>query len=407
MYRKHICNVFSLIKNDIVKTPLIYSSRLSEKYGHNIFLKREDQQITRSFKLRGSLYKIKKNISNISNIICASAGNHAQGVAYSCDLLNIKGDIFVPTKTPLQKINRIKYYGKDKINIHLFGDNFDECLNRALEFSEINGGEFIHPFNDREIIDGQATVGYEIFSEINPDVVVACIGGGGLASGVSEYAKASNKDCDIIGIEPEGARSMGIAFEKNSITKIENIDNFVDGASVSIVGDKTFKMCRKNIDTIFSVSNEKLCYNMVQFYQDEGIILEPAGCLSVSSLDKVAKKYQNCNSNLNIVCILSGGNNDITRYNEIMDLSLKYQGLVHYFVIKFSQRPGELKKFINSVLGKDDDIIRFEYIKKYNINSGSVLIGIELTNKENLGNILYNLNKYGFDYEKVDSNILL
>lgn len=406
MHQKYIQNVYNIIKKDIVKTPLVYSTRLSDKYGHNIYLKREDQQITRSFKLRGSLYKIKKNLCSIENIICASAGNHAQGVAYSCNLLNKRGDIFVPSKTPLQKINRIKYYGKEKINIHLYGDNFDQCLGEALNFSEENGGTFIHPFNDNEIIDGQATIAYEIFDEINPDLIISSIGGGGLISGISNYTNCVNTKCKIVGVEPLGASSMKLAFLNNNPTRVENIDNFVDGASVSIVGDKTFKICRKSLDSIFLVSNEKLSYNMVQFYQDDGIILEPAGCLSVSCLDDVMIKYDK-GKKLNIVCVLSGGNNDITRYNEIMDLSLKYKGLIHYFVITFSQRPGELKKFINHVLGKDDDIIRFEYIKKSNINSGDVLIGIELTNKGNLKCIEENLNKYNFEYKKVNSNILL
>ena len=406
MYSKHINSVYNIIKKDIIKTPLIYSLRLSEKYGHNIYLKREDLQTTRSFKLRGSLYKITKNIKDISNVICASAGNHAQGVAYSCNLLNIRGDIFVPSKTPLQKINRIKYYGKDKINIHLYGDNFDDCLNKARCFSDNNRGTFIHPFNDNEIIDGQSTIAYEIFNEITPDLIISPIGGGGMISGISKYTECIDKLCRIVGVEPQGAGSMKLALSNNTPTKIDNIDNFVDGASVSIVGDKTFEICRKNLDSIFTVSNEKLSFDMVEFYQDDGIILEPAGCLSVSCLGDVLTKY-NKDRTLNIVCVLSGGNNDITRYNEIMDLSLKYHGLIHYFVITFSQRPGELKNFINSILGKDDDIIRFEYIKKSNINSGAVLIGIELTDKNNLKNIQDNLNRYGFNYEKVDSNIFL
>jgi threonine dehydratase len=406
MYSKHIKSLYNIIKKDIIKTPLIYSLRLSEKYGHNIYLKREDLQTTRSFKLRGSLYKIKKNIKDISNVICASAGNHAQGVAYSCNLLNIRGDIFVPSKTPLQKINRIKYYGKDKINIHLYGDNFDDCLNKAQCFSDNNSGTFIHPFNDNEIIDGQSTIAYEIFNEITPDLIISPIGGGGMISGISKYTECIDELCRVVGVEPRGACSMKLALTNNTPTKIDNIDNFVDGASVSIVGDKTFEICRNNLDSIFTVSNEKLSFDMVEFYQDDGIILEPAGCLSVSCLGDVLKKYDKGRT-LNIVCVLSGGNNDITRYNEIMDLSLKYHGLIHYFVITFSQRPGELKNFINSVLGKEDDIIRFEYIKKSNINSGAVLIGIELTDKNNLKNIQDNLNRYGFNYEKVDSNILL
>ena len=419
-YIKHIINVYKNISNDIVKTPLELNRRLSDKYNHNIFLKREDLQITRSFKLRGSLNKIKlikqKN-NHIDKIICASAGNHAQGVAYSCNELGINGEIYVPIKTPLQKINRIEYYGNGNININLYGNNFSESLEKAHEEANKLDIPLIHPYDDYDIIDGQSTIGYEIYNKIKPDLIICPIGGGGLISGISKYSKLMNPECKIIGVEPENADSMAHAIKNNKPMKLNNIDTFVDGASVSRVGDKTFDISKNNIDYLYSVTNNKLCHEMINFYQDDGIIVEPAGCLATSNLDniimdleKINLKINNknkINHKLNIVCILSGGNNDLTRYNEIMENNLNYLELTHYFLIEFSQRPGELKLFINNILGGKDDIIRFEYIKKSNINYGKVLLGIELTDKNDIHKIIDNLNKFNFVYEKIKNNVLL
>lgn len=410
-YIKLINECYKTISDTIIKTSLQYSKRLSDKYGHNIYLKREDLQKTRSFKLRGALHKIKKiyEIDKPINIVCASAGNHAQGVAYTCNLLGIKGDIFVPIKTPLQKIDRINFYGKDNINIHLYGDNVNKSLDKAIEFSNNNKGTLIHPYDDIDIINGQATIGYEIYESISPDLIVCPIGGGGLISGISSYSKAINPKCKIIGVEPENANSMMKAFDNNSPIQLDNIDIFVDGASVSLVGKIPFKICKNTIDKIYIVENTKLCYNLVEFYQEDGIILEPAGGLSPSCIDTIIEEYNYIKPGikLNIVCILSGGNNDLTRYNEIMDMSLKYKKLIHYLVVDFSQRPGELKLFINNILGPTDDIIRFEYIKKSNINYGKVLIGLQVLNKNDIIKIEGRLVKNCFIYEKINSNILL
>ena len=411
-YLKLINRCYKTISDNIIRTPLQFSKRLSDIYGNNIYLKREDLQITRSFKIRGALHKIKKmyNLDKNLNIVCASAGNHAQGVAYACNLLDLKGDIFVPVKTPLQKIDRINFYSKDNIKIHLYGDNFSDSLDKAIEFSGDNMGSLIHPYDDNDIINGQATIGYEIYKELNPDIIVCPIGGGGLISGISSYSKIKNPECKIIGVEPKNANSMMEAFKNNKPVKMENIDIFVDGASVSMVGDKTFNICKNTIDKIYQIENNKLCYNLVQFYQDDGIILEPAGGLTPSCLDNIVEDYedkQTKQKKLNIVCILSGGNNDLTRYNEIMDMSLNYKNLVHYFAVDFSQRPGELKLFINNILGPTDDIIRFEYIKKSNINYGKVLIGLQVIHMDDILNIETKLTNSGFIYEKINSNILL
>lgn len=411
-YHSKIKNIYKSFPKNIIKTPLEYNIRLSEYYGHNIYLKREDLQTTRSFKIRGAYNKINNlnNRHNLQNnqIVCASAGNHAQGVAFTCNLLGIKGDIYVPLKTPLQKINKIKYFGKDNIRIYLHGTNFNESLNKAIEMSNNNAKFLIHPFDDDDIIEGHATIGYEIYKDINPDIIVSCIGGGGLISGVSKYSKNINPECKIIGTEPNGADSMTHAIINNGPKLLKSVDNFVDGASVSLVGNKTYDITKKYVDKIYTVDNNKLCYNLIEFYQNEGIVLEPAGGLSVSCIDTIVKnELKNIKKKHNIVCILSGGNNDLTRYNEIMDKSLKYQDLIHYFIVDFPQKPGELKIFINNVLGKNDDIIRFEYIKKSNINYGKVIIGFQINKDKTIRNIEDKMLELNFNFQKVDGTILL
>ena len=405
-YKKLIQNTYNNIKNNIRHTPLEYNERLSNLYKCNIFLKREDLQVTRSFKIRGSLNKIKniqKQNSN-ANIVCASAGNHAQGVAYSCNLLNLKANIFVPNTTPLQKINRIKFFGKENIDITIKGNNFSECLNNSKEYCENIDGEFIHPYDDIDVIHGQATIGKEINEEIYPNKILCCVGGGGLISGISQYFSFKDKNVEIYGVEPEGAASMKEALINNKIVKLSNIDTFVDGASVSEIGKLNFEISNKFVNDVYSVCNEKLCYELIKLYEEDGIICDPAGALAVCGLDKIKNKIK---TDDNIVCIVSGGNNDVTRYQEIIEYNLNYLNLKHYFIIKFVQKPKQLKNFILNVLGPSDDIIRFEYIKKSNKNFGNVLIGIELTDSKNINNILHNLDKYNFNYQKINKDDLI
>ena len=401
---KSIQTTYLKINKDIIKTPLEYNYRLSKLYNTNIYYKREDQQITRSFKIRGSLNKIKSQENSDKKLICASAGNHAQGFAYSCNKLNLKGTIYVPQITTLQKINRIKYYGKDNIKIKLFGDNFQECLNESLRVANITNKTFIHPYDDMDIIKGQATIGLEIYNDIKPDFIVVPVGGGGLISGISEYSKIINPNCKIIGVEPVNANSLEVAIKNNKPIQLNNINTFVDGAAVPIIGNKTFDICKKNVDSIFTINNKKLCHEIINAYQDDGIILEPAGALSISVLEKMSK-YHTLEGK-NIVLILSGGNNDISRYNEIMQLNLEHLGLRHYFIVQFNQKPGELQLFINNVLKDKADIIRFEYIKKTNKYYGNVLIGIELIDTRNLSEIIENINSYKFSFKLIEYNDL-
>ena len=405
-----IVKSYNHIRKNIVKTPLEFNDRLSKLYNTNLFYKREDLQITRSFKLRGNLNKITKIISKGNSelkngFICASAGNHAQGFAFICNNFNLDGTIYVPKTTPLQKINRIKFYGQNNINIKLFGSNFDECLNKAVEVSKKTNKHFIHPYDDYDIINGQGTIAVEIWQELKPDFIICPIGGGGLISGISQYIRNIDKDCKIIGVEPENAESMTLALKNSMPTKLEKVDVFVDGASVPLVGTKTFNICNEiGLDKIYSIPNNKICYEMVNCYQDDGIILEPAGALSLSCLNELRNDY--CLEGKNVVSILSGGNNDITRYSEIMQLSLEYMGLIHYFVIEFSQTPGQLKHFINNVLNSDIDIIRFEYIKKTNKYYGKVLLGVQLTNKQMINSLIEKFNSNKINFKKIEYNEL-
>lgn len=406
-YISHISRCYQKISQNLFKTPLQHNKRLSDKYNSNIFLKREDLQLTRSFKIRGATNKIMSlpNESLKNGVVCASAGNHAQGFAYICHKLGIIGDIFLPETTPLQKINRIKYFGNDAIKIHNIGKNFNEALESSLQYSNENNKGFVHPYDDPDVIDGQATIGYELGLDMCPDIIIVPCGGGGLISGISQYIKQLMPSTVIIGVEPNKANSLQLALQHQKPTAVKQLDTFVDGASVGILGNHTFNLCNQYVDEVYCVSNEKVCHEIINSYQDDGIILEPAGALSLCVFDQLQEKYDI--KNKNIVSILSGGNNDMSRYDEIMELNSQYLSLRHYFILEFSQSPGQLKLFINNILGEKDDIIRFEYIKKTNKNYGKVLIGLELNRRENLDKIIDNLNYTKFVYKKIDASDLI
>ena len=394
------------ISKYIQKTPIIRNKRLSNKYNCNVFLKREDLHEVRSFKIRGALNKILTELKNkkYDKIVCASAGNHAQGVAYSGKLLDIKTHIFVPEITPVQKSDRILHFGGSNCKLYKFGLNFDECLKEASNYSNNNGGLFVHPFNDPYVIYGQSTIGYEICDDINPDIICCSIGGGGLISGLYLHRKESNKKYEIYGSEPDGASSMLESLKNNKLITLDNIDTFVDGASVKTVGNLTYDICKKYQSTIYPISNGRVCNEMISLYQEDGIIAEPAGALSICTLDHIDKKIL---ENKNIVCVLSGGNNDMLRYPEILDKNMRYLKLKHYFIINFSQSKGELKIYMEKVLPTGTDITRFEYIKKNNKNSGSVLLGVELDNPDKIDKLKCNMSRYNFNYIEINENDLL
>ena len=403
-----ISHIYNRLSPYIKQTPLIYNSRLSKKYNSNIFLKREDLHNIRSFKIRGALNKILKQIEygniNKTKLVCASAGNHAQGVAYSGKLLNIPTYIYIPKITPNQKINRIKQIGGNNCYIYEYGNTFNECLEKSLEFSNKLNGLFIHPFDDLDVILGQSTVSYEIYNKLSPDIILSPIGGGGLISGLYKHKEFNNLDHLIYGVEPNGADSMKKSLINNSIISIDNIDTFVDGASVNTPGKLTYDICKKNKSKIFSIDNGRLCNELIQLYEEDGIIAEPAGVLSICGLDFIDKSLL---KDKKIVCILSGGNNDLSRYPDILDRNKRYLGLKHYFIIQFNQKSGELKKYMLDILPENVDITRFEYIKKNNLGSGSVLIGIELTETYQLDIIKNNMKQYDIDFIEINKNNLL
>lgn len=384
----------------IVRTPLQYNRNLSKKYQCSIYLKREDMQVVRSYKLRGAFNKM----SNLAQealdrgVVCASAGNHAQGFAYSCKTLHCNGVVFMPVITPRQKVKQTKMFGDNSIEVKLIGDNFEECLKAALEYTRQHGKTFISPFDDLEIIEGQGTVGVEILQDLpNVDFLFIPLGGGGLASGTGIYFRHKSPKTRLIGVEPLGAASMLRAFEAGGPVTLEKIDSFVDGAAVKRAGDITYSICRKVLDEVHPVPEGKVCTSILKLYNEDAIVAEPAGALSVAALDNFAAEIKG----KTVVCIISGGNNDIDRMQEIKERSLQFEGLKHYFLIRFSQRPGALKEFVNHVLGPHDDITRFEYMKKHNKEAGPALVGIELTNRKDYLELMRNLNKYKINYTEL------
>jgi len=391
------------LKKVINRTPLVYNHNLSAKYQCNVYLKREDLQVVRSYKLRGA-YNMMSSLPAVqlqAGVVCASAGNHAQGFAYSCKKLNTKGVVFMPIITQNQKVKQTKMFGENFIEVKLIGDTYDDCSIAAKTFTAENGMTFIPPFDDYRIIEGQGTVGIEILEELSQvDYLFVPVGGGGLSAGLGSYFKTFSPQTKIIGLEPEGAPAMYEALKAGKPVTLECIDRFVDGAAVKRVGDLTFSICREVLDDLHLVPEGKICTTILKLYNEDAIVAEPAGALSIAALDDFKSQIKG----KNIVCILSGGNNDIDRMQEIKERSLQYEGLKHYFLIRFAQRPGALKEFVNLVLGPDDDITRFEYMQKHNKETGPALVGIELKSKEDYEVLRGNLNKYGINFTELNKD---
>ncbi|NRD79508.1 threonine ammonia-lyase IlvA [Bacillus sp. BRMEA1] len=395
------------IKDAVSPTPLQYNHLLSEKYGCNVYLKREDMQSVRSFKIRGAYNRIKKlsPVEMENGIICASAGNHAQGVAYSCHQLKINGKIFMPSTTPKQKVNSVKFWGKDSVEIVLIGDTFDDAYEKAMVCCREENRTFIHPFDDYDVIAGQGTVAVEILNDCSEkiDYVFAAIGGGGLASGVGTYLRHYSPETRLIGVEPEGAPGMKESILKGDVISLNKIDPFVDGAAVKTVGTKTFNICKEIIDDIVVIPEGKVCTTLLSLYNENAIVVEPTGALSVAALDTYADEIKG----KTVVCIVSGGNNDIGRMQEIKERSKLYEGLQHYFIVQFPQRPGALREFLFDVLGPNDDISHFEYTKKNNRETGPALVGIELKDKEDYFSLVERIKAKGFLYREVNKDSTL
>lgn len=391
------------LKKVVLRTPLTFNHHLSAEYQCNIFLKREDLQIVRSYKLRGA-YNMMVSLPKEQlalGVVCASAGNHAQGFAYSCKKLNAKGVIFMPIITPNQKVSQTKMFGEDYIEVRLVGDTFDDCAIAAKEYTEENGMTFIPPFDDYRIIEGQGTVGLEVLDELSEiDYLFLPVGGGGLASGVGSYFKTYSPKTKIIGVEPEGAPAMYKSLKAGHPVTLDTIDRFVDGAAVRRVGDLTFAICKEVLDDLHLVPEGKVCSTILKLYNEDAIVAEPAGALSIAALDGYAAEIKG----KNVVCIVSGSNNDIDRMQEIKERSLQYEGLKHYFLVRFAQRPGALKEFVNHVLGPNDDITRFEYMQKHNKETGPALVGVELKAREDYDLLLKNMKRYQINYTELNKD---
>lgn len=383
-------------------TPLTENTNLSNEFNATILLKREDLHIVRSYKIRGAYNKISSltDAEKQQGIVCASAGNHAQGVAFSCNLLQIKGKIYMPKTTPKQKIKQVQLFGKSFVAIELIGDTFDDAYAQAVADAKENNKIFIHPFDDLKVIAGQATVGLEILESYHTpiDYVFVPIGGGGLAAGLATVFKELSPNTKIIGVEPEGAPTMKTAIATGNNAPLESIDKFVDGAAVKQVGNLTFEICRHLLDDIILVPEGKVCTTILRLYNEEAMVVEPAGALTIAALDFYKDKIKG----KNVVCIVSGSNNDIERTAEIKERSLLYEGLMHYFIIQFPQRPGSLKEFVNEILGSDDDITYFQFTKKNNRESAPVVVGLELKNKNDINPIKAKMTERGFQYNYIN-----
>lgn len=377
-------------------TPLQSNSYYSKKYGCNIFFKREDLQPVRSYKIRGAYNKI----SSLSKdemqqgIVCASAGNHAQGVALSCKLLQIHGRIFMPAPTPNQKVEQVKMFGENYIDIVLVGDTFDDAYHAAMAECIKAKKTFVHPFNDEKVIEGQATVGLELLQQTNVkiDYVFVPIGGGGLTAGLSSVFKELSPNTKIIGVEPSGAPSMSASIKAGKVVELQSIEKFVDGAAVRRVGDKNFAICKTNVTDVVCIDEGKVCQTILDLYNKEAIVAEPAGALSIAALDAYAEQIKN----KNVVCVVSGSNNDITRTAEIKERALMYNNLKHYFIVRFPQRAGALKEFVADILGPNDDITHFEYTKKTNRENGAAVVGVQLKSANDLQPLITKMKDRNF-----------
>ncbi len=385
------------------RTPLIRNVNLSKLYDCNVWLKREDLQVVRSYKLRGA-YNMMSRLSAEEmqrGVVCASAGNHAQGFAYSCKKLGARGVVFMPVITPRQKVSQTMMFGEGFIDIKLVGDTFDDCAAAAKQFTIAQNMTFIPPFDHPHIIEGQGTVAVEVLEELSEvDFLFVPLGGGGLTSGMGTYFRTFSPRTHIVGVEPEGAPSMFEARKAGQPVTLDAIDRFVDGAAVKRVGELTFQICQSVLNDMLLVPEGRVCRTILKLYNEDAIVAEPAGALSIAALEDYADQIRG----KNVVCVVSGSNNDIDRMPEIKERALQYEGLKHYFLIRFAQRPGALKEFVNNVLGPHDDITRFEYMQKTNKETGPALVGIELQQRADYEVLIRKLHQYNIDFSEINKD---
>ena len=392
------------LKGVVIHTATAFNQQLSEQYGANIYLKREDLQVVRSYKIRGA-YNLISSLSQEDRnkgIVCASAGNHAQGVAYSCRTLEIMGKIYMPSTTPKQKVTQVKMFGKNFVEVILIGDTFDDSYEEAMRFCTENKMVFVHPFDDPRVIAGQATVGVEILQDLKEpiDFLLLPIGGGGLSAGVSSYFRKMSPDTQIVGVEPLGAPAMKMALEAGHVVTLDTIDKFVDGAAVKRVGNHTFEILKDHLHDMILVPEGKVCSTIIKLYNEQAIVVEPAGSLTIAAL----AFYKDEIKGKNVVCVVSGSNNDLGRMQEIKERSLIYEGLLHHFIVRFPQRAGALREFLSEVLGPNDDITRFEYVKKNNRDQGPAFIGIELKHAEDYEALILRMKNKNLDFTTINDD---
>ena len=379
-------------------TPLQRNVHLSERFGADIWLKREDLSPVRSYKIRGAFNAMRKQPDQ-DLFVCASAGNHAQGVAFMCKHLGVKGVIFMPVTTPQQKIHKTRTFGGDQVEIHLVGDYFDDCLAAAKAWCAEKGGHFLSPFDDEDVIEGQASLAVEIEQQLGrvPDHVVLPVGGGGMSSGVATWF-GDRTHC--LFVEPAGGACLRAALAAGHPVTLDHVDTFVDGAAVGRIGEKTFDLLRNvHLSDVHVLSEDRICTTMVEMLNIEGIVLEPAGALAIEAVEDV----QSFVRGKTVVCLTSGGNFDFERLPEVKERAQRYSGVKKYFILRLPQRPGALKEFLG-ILGPDDDIARFEYMKKSARNFGSVLIGIETSKPENFVRLFAHLDDAGFTYTDITND---
>lgn len=381
-------------------TPMQLNDHLSSRYGADIYLKREDLTPVRSYKLRGAFTAMGKAIAGgASTFVCASAGNHAQGVAYACRHFGVKGTIFMPVTTPQQKIDKTRIFGGDSVEIRLIGDYFDRTLAAAQAFCTEAGAHFLSPFDDSDVILGQASVAVEILDQLGsaPDLVILPVGGGGLASGVTRYFAKCAPACGFRYVEPTGGASLTAALSAGAPVTLKGVNNFVDGAAVARIGALPFARLKGvNPDHVLLAPEDRICITMLEMLNVEGIVLEPAGAMSVDVLPSLGDLLRG----KTVVCVTSGGNFDFERLPEVKERAQRYAGLKKYFILRMPQRPGALREFL-AMLGPDDDIARFEYLKKSARNFGSVLIGIETTSAANFAALTDQLDAAGFSFRDI------
>jgi len=382
-------------------TPVQRNAFLSDRYEADIWLKREDLSPVRSYKLRGAFNAMRKR-TEASLFVCASAGNHAQGMAFMCAQLGKRGVIFMPVTTPQQKIDKTRVFGAGQIEIHLVGDYFDETLAAAQDWYVKHDGVFLSPFDDSDVIEGQASIAAELEAQMPhlPDVIVLPVGGGGMSSGVWRYLRGRTTP---ILVEPAGGACLSVALENGGPLALDQVDTFVDGAAVGQIGGRPFaQLCDVPRENVFKVPEDRLCVTILEMLNSEGVVLEPAGALAVDVLRDLGESVRG----KTVVCLTSGGNFDFERLPEVKERAQRWKGLKKYFIFRMPQRPGALKDFLG-MLGPEDDISRFEYLKKSARNFGSVLIGIETTDAQNFGAFLAKLDKAGISYTDITNDELL